>query len=73
MRCIKVSCSCVLLQGAAVGSLGPPEAEGGSEGAAGTTDAAAGVLLKVCWKALGDSSTETCDPGTARPGVMGTA
>lgn len=73
MRCIRVSCSCALLQGDATGSLAPPEAEVGSVGAGGTTDVAAGVLLRDCWKALGESSTETPDPGTARLGLMGTA
>lgn len=71
MRCIRVSCSCALLQGACGGSTAPTEGEESSEGAGGTTDAAA--LLSDCWNALGDRSTEVSDPGTARPGLMGTA
>lgn len=71
MRCIRVSCSCVLLQGACGGSTAPTEVEESSEGAGGTTDAAA--LLTDCWKALGERSTEVSDRGTARPGLMGTA
>lgn len=70
MRCMSVSCSCVLLQGACGGSTAPTEVEGSSEGAGGTIDAAA--LLTDCWKALGERSTEMSDPGTARPGLMGT-
>lgn len=71
MRCIRVSCSCVLLQGACGGSA---EVEGASEGAGGITDAAvAVVLLTDCWKALGERSTEITGPGAARPGFMGTA
>lgn len=74
MRCIRVSCSCVLLQGACGVSTAPTEVEEGSEGAGGTTDAAAVVvLLTDFWKALGERSTETSGPGTARPGLMGTA
>lgn len=73
MRCIRVSCSCVLLQGACGGSTAPTEVEEASEGAGGTTDAAAVVLLIDCWKALGERRTEISGPGTARPGLMGTA
>ena len=76
MRCIRVSCSCVLLQGAVGGSAAATEAEEDSEGAGRTTAAAAAaaaaVLLIDCWKALGERSTEIPGPGTARPGLMGT-
>lgn len=51
----------------------PTEVEEGSEGAGGTTNAAAVVLLMDCWKALGERSTDIDCPGTARPGLMGTA
>lgn len=70
MRCIKVSCSCVLLQGGCRGSAVLPEAEDTSGGADGTTGTA---VVLFCWKALGDSSTEASDPGTARPGLIGIA
>lgn len=73
MRCIRVSCSCVLLQAACGGSKAPTEEQEGSEGAGGTTDAAAVVLLMDCWKALGERSTDIGGPGTARPGLIGTA
>lgn len=73
MRWIRVSCSCVLLQGVRGSSTAPTEVEEGSEGAGGTTDAAAVVLLTDCWKALGERSTEISDPWTARPGLIGTA
>lgn len=75
MRYIRVSCNCVLLQGAGGGSTAPTGVEEVSEGAGRTTDAAAvavAVLLD-CWKALGERSTEISDPGTVRPGLMGTA
>lgn len=61
-----------MLQGPDRDSAARPEAAHDSEGAEGATGAAA-VLLTVCWKALGESSTEIPDPGTARPAFMGTA
>ena len=61
-----------MLQAACGGSKAPTEDEG-SEGAGGTTDAAAVVLLMDCWKTLGERSTEFAGLGTARPGLMGTA
>lgn len=73
MRCIRVSCSCFLLQTVDGGSTAPNEVEEGSEGAGRTTDATAvAVLLTDCWKALGERSRDISDPGTARPEPMAT-
>lgn len=67
-----MSCSCVLLQGGCRLSAALPEAEDGSAGADGMTGTVV-VLFVVCWKTLGESSTEASEPGTARPGLIGIA
>lgn len=70
MRYIRVSCSWNLLHGGRVGSDAPTAQHDESVGVEGTIDAA--DLLTDCWKALGERSTETSDPGTARLEAKGT-